>query len=64
LSSQQGGSKHKNVPGVVHFVPDVDSRRGAITCVAASSHGDGEGYFSSIFFGGFLFCLFLVLAIL
>eukprot|EP00598_Pedospumella_elongata_P003987 CAMPEP_0184981850 /NCGR_PEP_ID=MMETSP1098-20130426/11438_1 /TAXON_ID=89044 /ORGANISM="Spumella elongata, Strain CCAP 955/1" /LENGTH=1398 /DNA_ID=CAMNT_0027505457 /DNA_START=27 /DNA_END=4223 /DNA_ORIENTATION=+ len=41
LSSQQSGSKHKNAPGVVHFVPDVDSRRGAITCVAASSYGDG-----------------------
>ncbi len=49
LSSQQGGSKHKNAPGVVHFVPDVDSRRGAITCVAASSHGDGEWYFSLVF---------------
>eukprot|EP01032_Pedospumella_encystans_P007994 gene7994-9529_t len=41
LSSQQSGSKHKNAPGVVHFVPDVDSRRGAIACVAASSFGDG-----------------------
>lgn len=40
LSGEKGSGT-----GVVHFVPDADNRRGAITCIAASSYDEGECVF-------------------
>jgi hypothetical protein len=42
MSSLEAGAHDRNAPGVVHFVPDGDNRRGAITCLAVSSHDEGE----------------------
>jgi hypothetical protein len=42
MSSLEAGAHDRNAPGVVHFVPDGDNRRGAITCLAVSSHDEGK----------------------
>jgi hypothetical protein len=42
MSSLETGAHDRNAPGVIHFVPDGDNRRGAITCLAVSSHDEGK----------------------
>ncbi len=42
MSSLDAASGDRVAPGVVHFIPDSDNRRGAITCLAVGSQEDGK----------------------
>jgi hypothetical protein len=42
MSSVEESSGGRKTPGVVHFVPDADNRRGAITCISVGSQDGGK----------------------